>query len=338
MAILITGAAGYIGSHTSIECNQSYYETILIDNFENSSHNVISRIEKILGHKTTFYKGDIRDEVFLEDIFAKHKVHAVIHFAGLKIVGDSLQNPLDYYHTNLSGTLNLLKVMKKANVFHFVFSSSATVYGEPTKNPLKETDPLFESSNPYGKSKRMIEVFLEDLCFSDARWAIANLRYFNPIGAHKSGLIGDDPRGIPTNIMPFISQVAIGKLKKLYIYGNDYPTVDGTGVRDYIHVLDLAKGHLFALKHLEAHKGFHIYNLGTGRGHSILELLKTFEAVTGKKVPFEYAPRRKGDFGEVWSSVQKAKKELSWAAIYGLEEMVQDTWRWQKKNPNGYSQ
>lgn len=334
--ILLTGATGYIGSHTTIELLDAGFDVLLLDNFCNSSPQVVQRLQKISGKSMVFVKGDVRDTDFLRKVFQEHNITAVIHFAGLKAVGESIYKPLEYYENNVNGTLNLLQVMRETGVFNIVFSSSATVYGDPQEIPITENCPLGKPSNPYGQSKLMIENILEDVSFADARWSVANLRYFNPIGAHKSGLIGENPNGIPNNLMPYITQVAVGKLKKLSIFGSDYPTIDGTGVRDYIHVVDLAKGHLAALRFLNSRKGFHVWNLGTGTGYSVLQLVQTFEKVSGKKIPYEFTARRPGDVAEIWSNPAKAKKELSWQTAFVLEDMLQDSWRWQKNNPNGF--
>lgn len=333
--ILVTGGAGYIGSHTCVELLDSGCEIIVVDNFVNSKYESINRIKEITGKDFPFYQVDILDKSALEHVFSDNKIDAVIHFAGLKAVGESVNIPLRYYHNNLTGTLVLLELMQKYNVKSIVFSSSATVYGIPEQVPISENFPL-SATNPYGRTKLMIEDILRDIYVSDHEWSIALLRYFNPVGAHHSGRIGEDPNGIPNNLMPFITQVAIGKLKELSVFGNDYPTQDGTGVRDYIHVVDLAKGHLKALESLKTSTGVNEYNLGTGSGHSVLEIIKAFEKASNRKVPYKIVDKRSGDVGICYANPIKAKDRLGWIASKGIEEMCIDSWRWQINNPNGY--
>lgn len=332
--ILVTGGAGYIGSHTVIELLNEGYGAVVLDNLCNSSEESLKRVEKITSKKVKFYKGDIRDEKIYEKIFAENEISATIHFAGLKAVGESCRIPLEYYDNNIYGTIVLLKAMNKAGVKKILFSSSATVYGVPERLPLTE-DCRLSAINPYGATKLYIEGMLQDLQRSDPEWNVMLLRYFNPVGAHESGLIGEDPKGIPNNLMPFIAQVASGKLKKLKVFGNDYPTPDGTGVRDYIHVVDLAKGHVAALKGYKS-AGAHICNLGTGKGYSVLEMVHAFEKACGKPIPYEIAPRRPGDTAECYASAEKAKNDLGWTAKLGLDEMCASVWKWQSGNPNGY--
>jgi len=337
--ILVTGGAGYIGSHTLIELDKAGLDFIVLDNLSNSNEEAIRRVEKIINKKVIFIKGDIRDKKLLREIFSKYKIDSIIHFAALKAVGESVSKPLEYYENNVCGSIVLLEVMKEFNVKKFVFSSSATVYGEPKEIPVTEDMPTGKGiTNPYGRSKYMIEEILKDLFISDNSFKIAILRYFNPIGAHKSGLIGEDPNDIPNNLMPYISQVAVGKLPKLRVFGGDYPTVDGTGVRDYIHVVDLANAHVKAIEYLNKNelKEPLIVNLGTGKGYSVLEMVKAFEKVSGVKIPYEIVDRREGDIAEIYANPQKAKTLLNWEAKRGIEEMCEDTWRWQKNNPNGY--
>jgi UDP-glucose 4-epimerase len=336
MAVLVTGGAGYIGSHTVLELLELDKEVIVLDNLSNSSTEALSRVEAITGKSFTFYQGDILDSAFLNDIFAKHSIDSVIHFAGLKAVGESVSQPVRYYQNNVQGTLSLLDAMKKAHVYKFVFSSSATVYGDPQALPLTENSPVGGTTNPYGTSKYMVERILEDLAASDDKWSFAILRYFNPVGAHKSGLIGEDPNGIPNNLLPYIAQVGVGKLASLGVFGDDYDTPDGTGVRDYIHVVDLAKGHLKALDKLAKENGALIYNLGTGNGFSVLEMVNAFETAANKPIPYEIKPRRSGDIASCYASTTKAEQELGWTAELGIAEMMEDTWRWQSNNPNGY--
>lgn len=337
MAILVTGGAGYIGSHTSVELLNAGYEIVIVDNFSNSSHVSLKRIKEITGKDFAFHEVDLLDKEGLDKVFREHSIEAVIHFAGLKAVGESVEKPLFYYHNNITGTLYLCEVMQEHGVKNIVFSSSATVYGLPESVPISESFPL-SATNPYGQTKLMIEQIMRDLQVADSEWSISLLRYFNPIGAHESGRIGEDPNGIPNNLMPFITQVAIGKLPQLQVFGNDYDTVDGTGVRDYIHVVDLAKGHLKALEKVLSDKGVHAYNLGTGNGYSVLEMVKAFEKASERDVPYKIVARRPGDIGECFADPNKAKEELGWQAEKGLDEMCQDSWKWQKNNPNGYKE
>lgn len=335
MAILVTGGAGYIGSHTCVELLDAGYELIVVDNLSNSHIESLNRVKEITGKDFPFFHLDLLSKFDLEFLFKNHSIDAVVHFAGLKAVGESVSQPLRYYHNNLTGTIHLCQVMNQYNVKKLVFSSSATVYGMPKRVPISEDFPL-EATNPYGRTKLMIEDILRDLCIADDSWSIALLRYFNPIGAHESGRIGENPNGIPNNLMPYISQVAVGKLPKLQVFGNDYPTVDGTGVRDYIHVVDLAKGHVKTLEKIMPSNWIKEYNLGTGTGYSVLEMVAAFEKVSGRKIPYQIVERRPGDVAICYADASKAKKELGWEAKRGLEEMCQDTWRWQKNNPNGY--
>lgn len=336
MAVLITGGAGYIGSHTCVELLNSGYEIIILDNFYNSKREALRRIKELSGRDFKFYECDIRDRKGLDNIFANESVDAVIHFAGLKAVGESCQKPLEYYENNVSGTLTLCQAMRDNNVKKIVFSSSATVYGMNNISPLKEAMPVGGTTNPYGTTKYMIELILQDLYKADNSWSISLLRYFNPIGAHKSGRIGEDPNGLPNNLMPYISQVAIGKLPQLNVFGNDYDTRDGTGVRDYIHVVDLALGHVKAVEKILKSEGLDIYNLGTGMGYSVLDIVEAFKKASGVDVPYKIVPRRDGDIATCYSDPEKALKELGWKAERGIEEMCEDTWRWQKNNPDGY--
>ena len=336
MAILITGGAGFIGSHTCIEMLNAGKDVVVIDNLDNSSSVSLERVEKITGKKVKFYENDVCDKSALRKIFKEENIEAVIHFAGLKAVGESVREPIRYYQNNLESTISLIEVMTEFNVKKIVFSSSATVYGVAKTMPLKEGMPT-GAINPYGRTKLFIEEILKDLFVADKDWSIALLRYFNPIGAHKSGLIGEDPKGIPNNLMPYISQVAVGKLEKLHVFGNDYNTVDGTGVRDYIHVVDLAKGHVKAIDWALNNKGCEAINLGTGNGVSVLQLRDAFVKATGVEIPYVIDPRRPGDPDEVYADSSKAEKLLGWKAELGIEEMCEDTWRWQKNNPNGYN-
>ena len=335
MSILITGGAGFIGSHTCVEMLNSGYDVVVVDNLDNSSSESLDRVEKITGKKVKFYKEDVRNREALRKIFTENSIEAVIHFAGLKAVGESVRKPIMYYDNNLINTLVLLETMNEFGVKKIVFSSSATVYGVATEMPLVEGMPL-GAINPYGRTKLFIEHILTDLYAADKDWCVALLRYFNPIGAHKSGLIGEDPKGIPNNLMPYISQVAVGKLDKLHVFGNDYKTIDGTGVRDYIHVVDLAVGHVKAIEWVLKNTGCEPFNLGTGNGTSVLQLRDAFVKATGVDVPYVIDPRRPGDPDEVYANADKAKKVLGWTAKYGIEEMCEDTWRWQKNNPNGF--
>lgn len=335
MSVLVTGGAGYIGSHTCIEMIQAGYDVVVVDNLDNSSEEALHRVEKIVGRKIKFYEKDVRDKDALRKIFSENEIESVIHFAGLKAVGESCRLPIKYYDNNLISTLYLLEVMEEFGVKRLVFSSSATVYGVATEMPLTEGMPL-GAINPYGKTKYFIEEMLRDLYTADNGWSIALLRYFNPIGAHKSGTIGEDPRDIPNNLMPYISQVAVGRLEKLNVFGDDYDTVDGTGVRDYIHVVDLAAGHVKATDWVMANTGCEPFNLGTGKGCSVLQLKDAFEKASGVTIPYVIAARRDGDLGTVYANAAKAKKVLGWEAHYDIDEMCEDTWRWQKNNPNGY--
>jgi len=334
---LVSGGAGYIGSHTTLELLQAGHYVVVLDNLCNSSAESLARVAKLAGQAPQFVQGDIRDGALLERLFANHKVDAVLHFAGLKAVGESVQQPLAYFDNNVAGTIKLCQAMAQAGVFRLVFSSSATVYGEPERMPISEATPTGRPTNPYGRSKLMVEELLRDLAASDPRWRVAVLRYFNPVGAHASGLIGEDPNGIPNNLLPYISQVAVGKLQALAVYGNDYPTPDGTGVRDYIHVVDLALGHLQALAALETRAELQVWNLGTGQGYSVLEMVRAFEKASGRPVPYRLAPRRLGDIAQCWADPSKAMAELGWRAQRGLDEMIADAWRWQSGNPNGYN-
>jgi len=336
MAILVTGGAGYIGSHTCVELLNAGYEIIVVDNLINSSEKALERVQEITGKKLTFYKVDLLDKEALDYIFKKEKIDSVIHFAGLKAVGESVSLPLKYYHNNVTGTITLCEVMQKHGVKDIVFSSSATVYGNPETVPIREDFPL-SATNPYGRTKLIIENILKDLYVSDNSWNIVILRYFNPIGAHKSGKMGEDPKNIPNNLMPYITQVAIGKLEYLGVFGNDYDTLDGTGVRDYIHVVDLALGHLKALEKLKEKPGIAIYNLGTGKGYSVLDIVKNFEKVSGRTIKYKILPRRPGDVAICFADPSKAKKELGWEATRDIYQMCEDAWRWQKNNPNGYN-
>ena len=335
MNVLVTGGAGFIGSHTVVELLNEGYGVIVVDNLCNANKEALNRIEKITGKKVTFYETDVRNAAEMENIFATHKIDWVIHFAGLKAVGESVAKPIEYYDNNLISTLVLVETMKKFGVKNIVFSSSATVYGDPAELPLKETSIMNPTTNPYGTSKVMQEQILKDLCVANKEWNVVLLRYFNPVGAHESGLIGEDPKGIPNNFMPYVAQVASGKLKEIGVFGNDYPTPDGTGVRDYIHVVDLARGHVAAIKHLK-NAGVHIYNLGTGNGYSVLDMIKAFGKACGKQLPYQIKPRRAGDIATCYASAEKAAKDLDWKAEYDLEKMCVDQWNWQKNNPNGY--
>ena len=337
MAILVTGGAGYIGSHTCIEMLNAGYDVVVIDNLDNSSAESLKRVEKITGKSVIFYKEDVRCKDALRKIFTENKIEAAIHFAGLKAVGESVREPIMYYDNNLKNTIALLEVMDEFGVKKIVFSSSATVYGVATEMPLVEGMPL-GAINPYGRTKYFIEEILRDLYVADKEWSIALLRYFNPIGAHKSGLIGEDPKGIPNNLMPYIAQVAVGKLEKLHVFGNDYNTIDGTGVRDYIHVVDLADGHVKAIDWALANTGCEAFNLGTGNGVSVLQLRDAFVKASGIDVPYVIDPRRPGDPDEVYANAEKAKAVLGWEAKRGIEEMCEDTWRWQSGNPKGYEE
>ncbi|MDZ7806792.1 MAG: UDP-glucose 4-epimerase GalE [Gracilimonas sp.] len=335
MNVFITGGAGYIGSHTVLELLESGHEVVVIDNLSNSSFEAIKRVEKITGKAVTFYEEDLLNKIAVRKIFESHPIDAVIHFAGFKAVGESVEKPLMYYNNNITSTLILCEVMREYGVKKLVFSSSATVYGDPEEVPITEDSPL-SATNPYGRTKLFIEYILKDLHVADNSWNISLLRYFNPVGAHESGLIGEDPNDIPNNLMPYVSQVAVGKLDKLSVFGGDYPTPDGTGVRDYIHVVDLATGHLKALEKLESDPGLIIHNLGTGKGSSVLDMVKAFEAASGKEVPYQITDRRPGDIAECYADPSKAGKELDWKAERDIKQMCEDTWRWQSNNPNGY--
>ncbi|MBE5886580.1 MAG: UDP-glucose 4-epimerase GalE [Lachnospiraceae bacterium] len=336
MAILVTGGAGYIGSHTVLELQNAGYEVVVIDNLCNSSCKSLQRVEKITGKKVPFYQVDILDEEGLREVFRKEQIESCIHFAGLKAVGESVREPWRYYYNNISGTLSLIKVMNEFNVKNIVFSSSATVYGNPAFVPITEECPKGEITNPYGQTKSMLEQVLTDIQKADPEWNVVILRYFNPIGAHESGSIGENPNGIPNNLMPYITQVAVGKLQCLGVFGDDYDTPDGTGVRDYIHVVDLALGHVRAIEKIAENKGLCIYNLGTGHGYSVLDVVKNFEEASGVKIPYEIKDRRPGDIAQCYASPEKAEKELHWKAERDILKMCEDSWRWQSDNPNGY--
>ena len=336
MRILVTGGAGYIGSHTVVELQNAGYEVVVIDNLSNASEKSLERVAKITGKPVPFHKIDILDRDALNALFDKEKIDACIHFAGLKAVGESVAKPWEYYENNIAGTLTLVDVMRKHNCKNIIFSSSATVYGDPAFIPITEECPKGTCTNPYGWTKSMLEQILSDMQKADPEWNVVLLRYFNPIGAHKSGTIGENPNGIPNNLMPYITQVAVGKREKLTVFGNDYDTHDGTGVRDYIHVVDLAVGHVKALKKIEENAGLKVYNLGTGVGYSVLDIVKNFEEATGVKINYEIGPRRPGDIATCYSNADKAFKELGWKAQYGIKEMCADSWNWQKNNPNGY--
>lgn len=336
--ILVTGGAGYIGSHTVIELIKAGHDVIIVDNLVNSSRISIKRVEEIVGKKLPFYEVDIRDRNGLEKVFAENRFDCCIHFAGLKAVGESVALPWEYYDNNINGTLVLLDVLRKNNCKNIIFSSSATVYGTPAMIPITEECPKGQCTNPYGQTKSMLEQIMMDMQKADPKWNMVLLRYFNPIGAHQSGKIGESPNGIPNNLMPYITQVAVGKLKELGVFGNDYDTPDGTGVRDYIHVVDLANGHVKALKAIENDCGLAIYNLGTGQGYSVLDLVKAFEEANGIKVPYAIKPRRPGDIATCYSDPSKAERELGWKAQYGIVDMCRDAWRWQKNNPNGFEE
>ena len=337
--ILITGGAGYIGSHTALELLSSGYEVVLYDNFANSSKEAVNRIEELAGGiRIPFYEADVIDKEALRKVFKEHQITAVIHCAALKAVGESVQKPLKYYHNNIAGTLGLLEVMDEVGVQNIVFSSSATVYGDSQIMPITEDCKKGECTNPYGWTKSMMEQIMTDLQKVNPMWNVILLRYFNPVGAHKSGRIGEDPKGIPNNLMPYISQVAVGKLEQVGVFGNDYDTPDGTGVRDYIHVLDLAVGHVKAIQKLEENPGLAVYNLGTGVGYSVLDMIRAFGKACGKEIPYEIKPRREGDIAQCYASPVKAREELGWEAKYGLDDMCEDTWKWQSQNPKGYEE
>lgn len=337
MAVLVAGGAGYIGSHTAIELLESGYEVVIVDNLSNSNSIVVDRIKELSKKPVKFYNIDIRNKDEMHVVFKENNIESIIHFAALKAVGESVEKPIEYYSNNLISTLNLFELMREYGVKKFVFSSSATVYGDPHTCPILEDFPL-SVTNPYGRTKLMIEQMLVDISKADKSLDIALLRYFNPVGAHKSGRIGEEPNGVPSNLMPYITKIAVGKLKELSVYGNDYPTHDGTGVRDYIHVLDLAAGHVKALQKLEENTGLVVYNLGTGKGYSVLDLVKAFSKASGKEIPYKIVGRRAGDVAMCYADSSKAEKELGWKAKYELEEMCEDSWRWQSMNPNGYEE
>ena len=336
MSILVTGGAGYIGSHTCVELLNQGYDVVVVDNLANSSKKSLERVEEITGKKLTFYEADLLDRNAMEKIFEKEDIDSVIHFAGLKAVGESVAKPIEYYYNNITGTLILCDVMRNHGVKNIVFSSSATVYGDPAFVPITEECPKGKITNPYGQTKSMLEQILTDIHTSDPEWNVILLRYFNPTGAHKSGKIGEDPKGIPNNLLPYVAQVAVGKLKCLGVFGNDYDTPDGTGVRDYIHVVDLAQGHVKAIEKIKENKGVLVYNLGTGKGYSVLDVVHAFEKACGKKINYEIKARRPGDIATCYADPAKAKAELGWEAKYGIDEMCADSWRWQSSNPNGY--
>ncbi len=336
MTILVTGGAGFIGSHTVVQLLEAGYNVAVLDNLSNASPTSLERVVTITGKSPVFYEGDIRDRSLLQHIFATHKISTVMHFAGLKAVGESVSEPIKYYDNNVSGSLILAEEMAKAGVFNIVFSSSATVYGDPATVPITEDMPTGNTTNPYGTSKHIVERMLADIQAADARWSVVLLRYFNPVGAHKSGLIGEDPGGIPNNLLPYICQVASGKLLELSVFGSDYPTADGTGVRDYIHVVDLADGHLKAMQKHENQSGLHTYNLGTGTGYSVLDIVAAFSAVSGVNIPYKLCPRREGDIAVCFANPVKAAEQLGWHTQYDLATMMADAWRWQSQNPNGY--
>ncbi|CQD43477.1 UDP-glucose 4-epimerase GalE [Yersinia mollaretii] len=336
MYVLVTGGSGYIGSHTCVQLIEAGYKPVILDNLCNSKSSVLARINSLTGYTPELYQGDVRDRALLDKIFAAHPIHAVIHFAGLKAVGESVSKPLEYYDNNVYGTLVLLEAMREAQVKNFIFSSSATVYGDQPKIPYVESFPTGSPSSPYGQSKLMVEQILRDVQLADPQWNMTILRYFNPVGAHPSGLMGEDPQGIPNNLMPFIAQVAVGRRESLAIFGNDYPTADGTGVRDYIHVVDLADGHVAAMKKLHNQPGVHIFNLGAGIGSSVLQVVEAFSKACGKPLAYHFAPRREGDLPAYWADSTKAAAELGWRTHRSLDEMAADTWRWQSNNPQGY--
>ena len=337
MSILVAGGAGYIGSHTCVELLDAGYDVVVVDNLYNASEESLKRVEKITGKTVTFYEADILDKEALNKIFDAHEIEAVIHFAGYKAVGESVAKPIEYYHNNMTGTLVLCDVMRTHGVKNIVFSSSATVYGDPAQIPITENCPKGQPTNPYGWTKSMLEQVLTDIHTSDNEWNVILLRYFNPIGAHKSGMIGEDPKGIPNNLVPYVAQVAVGKRPCLGVFGNDYDTPDGTGVRDYIHVVDLAAGHVKAIEKLKENPGVEVYNLGTGNGYSVLQVVAAFEKACGHEIPYEIKPRREGDIATCYCDPQKAKEDLGWVAKYGIDEMCEDSWRWQSTNPDGYA-
>lgn len=337
MRILVTGGAGYIGSHTCVELLNEGYEVVIMDNLYNSSRKAVERVEQITGKKVTFYETDMLDQAGVKALFDREQIDAVIHFAGLKAVGESVRKPIEYYRNNIAGTLNLCDEMRNHGVKNIIFSSSATVYGDPAQIPITEECPKGVCTNPYGWTKHMLEQILTDIHTADPEWNVILLRYFNPIGAHKSGLIGEDPKGIPNNLVPYIAQVAIGKHPHVNVFGNDYDTPDGTGVRDYIHVVDLAAGHVKAVKKLADKEGVSVYNLGTGVGYSVLDVIHAYEKACGRKLPYIIQPRRAGDIATCYSRCDKAARELGWTAKYGIEDMCADSWNWQSKNPDGYN-
>ena len=336
MAILVTGGAGYIGSHTVVELQNAGYDVVVLDNLSNASEKSLERVSRITGKPVKFYKADILDRDALNEIFDKEEIDSCIHFAGLKAVGESVAKPWEYYENNIAGTLTLVDVMRKHNVKNIIFSSSATVYGDPAIIPITEECPKGQCTNPYGWTKSMLEQILTDIQKADPEWNVVLLRYFNPIGAHKSGLIGEDPKGIPNNLLPYVAQVAIGKLQCINVFGDDYDTPDGTGVRDYIHVVDLAKGHVKAINYIFSNPGLDVINLGTGVGYSVLDMVKAFSKACGKEIPYEIKPRRAGDIAMCYADPAKAARVLGWKAEKGLDEMCADSWRWQSQNPNGY--
>ncbi|KAA8999879.1 UDP-glucose 4-epimerase GalE [Affinibrenneria salicis] len=336
MKVLVTGGSGYIGSHTCVQLLEAGYQPVILDNLCNSKASVVDTITRLTGKTPDFYQGDIRDRQLLATIFSQHDIHAVIHFAGLKAVGESVQKPVEYYENNVYGTLTLVDAMRAAGVKNLIFSSSATVYGDQPKIPYREDFPTGQPASPYGRSKLMVEQILQDVQRADAGWSITLLRYFNPVGAHPSGEMGEDPQGIPNNLMPYIAQVAVGRRESLAIFGNDYPTEDGTGVRDYIHVVDLADGHIAAMKALHNRPGVHIYNLGAGIGYSVLQVVDSFSRACGKALPWHFAPRREGDLPAYWADASKADHDLNWRVTRSLDAMAADTWRWQSRHPNGY--
>ncbi|MGM9960337.1 MAG: UDP-glucose 4-epimerase GalE [Allobaculum sp.] len=337
MKILVTGGAGYIGSHTVVELLNAGHEAVIVDNLYNSSEKAVDRIQELTGKPVAFYKVDILDKEGLDRVFEKENVDAVIHFAGLKAVGESVRKPVEYYNNNIAGTLNLIEAMRSHDVKNIIFSSSATVYGDPAQIPITEQCPKGTCTNPYGWTKWMIEQILSDVHTADPEWNVILLRYFNPIGAHESGRIGEDPKGIPNNLLPYVAQVAVGKLKEVGVFGNDYPTPDGTGVRDYIHVVDLANGHVAALEQIKKDAGLKIYNLGTGKGSSVLDVIHAFEKACGKKIPYSIKPRREGDIATCYAKCDLAKEELGWEAKYNLDDMCASSWKWQSENPDGYN-
>lgn len=333
---LVTGGAGYIGSHTTLELLKSGFDVVVLDNLSNSSYTPLTRVAQLAGRSAKFVEADIRDTAMIVDLLVEHEINSVLHFAGLKAVGESVKGPIAYYDNNVCGTISLCKAMAMTGVFSMVFSSSATVYGDSNHMPLNEGMPTGKLTNPYGRTKVIVEEMLRDLVYADSRWCVGVLRYFNPVGAHPSGLMGEDPTGSPANLLPYVSQVALGKREKLHIFGNDYPTKDGTGVRDYIHVVDVARGHIKALEAINMRGGLNFWNLGTGRGYSVLDIVQVFEKISGRRVRYSIAPRRPGDVAECWADASRAWRDLGWRAEYKLEDMISDCWRWQLLNPNGY--